>query len=111
MVAILTESDFAKRTVNLDAAYVYGDATFGNLFTVAASSIRRHYGHHNTYNTSLHLLASIPEGRTTPYADRSFRRGRCPTCPGSDFQEVAGRLLHLASASSFPEKQERDHAS
>ena len=70
MVAILTESDFAKRTVNLDAAYVYGDPTFGNLYAFAASSIRRHYGHHNTYNTSVHLLASIPEGRTTAYADQ-----------------------------------------
>ena len=70
MVAILTESDFAKRTVNLDAAYVHGDPTFGNLYAFAASSIRRHHGHHNTYNTSVHLLASIPEGPTTPYADQ-----------------------------------------
>ncbi|MDA1050289.1 MAG: hypothetical protein O3C40_07390 [Planctomycetota bacterium] len=70
MVAILTESDFAKRTVNLDATYVYGDPTFGNMYAFAASSIRRHHGHHNTYNTSVHLLASIPEGPTTPYADQ-----------------------------------------
>lgn len=70
MVAILTESDFAKRMVNLDAAFVYGDPAFGNLFTFAASSVRRHYGHHNTYNTSLHLLASIPEGATTLFADQ-----------------------------------------
>ncbi len=70
MVAILTESDFAKRTVNLDATYVYGDPTFGNMFTFAASSIRRHHGHHNTYNTSVHLLASVPEGQRTAYADQ-----------------------------------------
>lgn len=70
MVAILTESDFVKSTVNLDAAYVYGDATFGNLFAFGASSIRRHYGYHNAYNTSLHLLASVPEGPTTPFADQ-----------------------------------------
>lgn len=70
MIALLTESDFAKRTINLDAAYVYGDPTFGNLFAFGASSIRRHYGYHNTYNTSLHLLASVPEGPTTPYADQ-----------------------------------------
>ena len=42
MVALLTESDFAKRTVNLDAAYVYGSDGVGNLFAFAASSIRRH---------------------------------------------------------------------
>lgn len=70
MVAILTESDFAKRTVNLDATYVFGSAGFGNLFALGASSIRRHHGYHNTYNTSLHLLASIPEGRTTEFADQ-----------------------------------------
>jgi hypothetical protein len=70
MVAILTESDFAKRTVNLDGTYVYGDPTFGNLFAFGASSIRRHYGYHNAYNTSVHLLASFPEGPTTPFADQ-----------------------------------------
>ncbi|MEO8495400.1 MAG: hypothetical protein ABI614_10035 [Planctomycetota bacterium] len=70
MLAFLTESDFAKRTVNLDAAYAYGDPAFGNVFAVAASSIRRHYGYHNAYNTSLHVLASIPEGPTTPFADQ-----------------------------------------
>lgn len=70
MVAILTESDFAVRTINLDATYTYGDAVFGNLFAFAASSIRRHYGYHNTYNTSLHLLASIPEDGRTDYADQ-----------------------------------------
>lgn len=68
MVALLTESDFAKRTINLDGVYVYGDEQFGNLFAFGASSIRRHYGYHNTYNTSLHLLASFPEGDTTDYA-------------------------------------------
>jgi hypothetical protein len=70
MVAILTESDFAVRTVNLDATYVYGDPAFGNLFAVGASSIRRHHGYHNTYNTSLHLLASIPEDGRTDFADQ-----------------------------------------
>jgi len=70
MIALLTESDFAKRTIDLDAAYVYGDDAFGDLFVVAASSIRRHQGYHNSYNTSLHVLASIPNGRRTAYADQ-----------------------------------------
>ncbi len=70
MVALLTESDFAKRTVNIDATYVEGSDGFGNLFAFGISAIRRHHGYHNTYNTSLHLLASIPEGQTTDFADQ-----------------------------------------
>lgn len=70
MVALLTESDFAQRTVNLDATYVYGSEEFGNLFAFGASSIRRYHGYHNTYNTSLHFLASIPEGQATEFADQ-----------------------------------------
>lgn len=70
MVALLTESDFAKRTVNLDATYVYGGDGFGNLFAFGASSIRRHHGYHNTYNTSLHVLASFPQGGPTDFADQ-----------------------------------------
>ncbi len=70
MVAILTESDFAVRTINIDAAYVYGDPAFGDLYTFGVSSIRRHYGYENTYNTSIHLLASFPDGRPTPYSDQ-----------------------------------------
>ncbi len=70
MIAILTESDYFKRTINLDAAYVYGDPVFGEVFTVAASSIRRFHGFENTYNSSLHVLASFPDGPTTDYADQ-----------------------------------------
>ena len=70
MVGILTESDFAKRTVNLDAVYVYGDDLFGDLFAFGASAIRRHHGFHNTYNTSVHILGSYPDGATTDYADQ-----------------------------------------
>jgi hypothetical protein len=70
MVALLTESDFAKRTVNIDATYVEGSDGFGNLCAFGASSIRRHHGYHNSYNTSLHVLVSIPEGKTTEFADQ-----------------------------------------
>lgn len=70
MIAFLTESDFLHRTVNLDAAYIYGDDAFGDLFAFGASSIQRHHGFHNTYNTSVHLLASFPDGPTTDYADQ-----------------------------------------
>jgi hypothetical protein len=68
MVALLTESDFATRTINMDVAYVYGSNQFGNLFAFGLSSISRHHGFHNTYNTSLQVLASIPEGPSTSYA-------------------------------------------
>ena len=70
MIAILTESDFAKRTVNLDAAYVYGDDAFGDLFAFGASAIRRHHGYHNVYNSSVHVLASFPDGPRTDYTDQ-----------------------------------------
>lgn len=70
MVALLTESDFFKRTVNFDVAYVEGDAVHGDVLAIGLSGIRRHYLHHNTYNTSLHLLASFPTNGVTPYADQ-----------------------------------------
>jgi len=71
MVALLTESDFAKRTINADAVYVYSDdAGFGDLFACGVSSIRRHQGYENTYNTSLHFLSSVPTNGSTDYAQR-----------------------------------------
>ncbi|MBI1902584.1 MAG: hypothetical protein HYS13_15895 [Planctomycetia bacterium] len=70
MVALLTESDFYVATVNLDAVYVYSDGDTGDMFVFAASAIRRHYLFHNTYNTSLHVLTSIPTRDTTPFADQ-----------------------------------------
>lgn len=70
MYAILTESDFASATVNVDAVYVDGDAGFGDLFAFGISSIRRHHLFENTYNTSFHVLSSIPNGTRTDYADQ-----------------------------------------
>lgn len=70
MAAILTESDFAHNTINADLVYVYGDELFGDLYAFGLSAIRRHHGYHNTYNTSLHFLASFPDGRRTSYADQ-----------------------------------------
>jgi hypothetical protein len=70
MVALLTESDFASSTVNLDVAYAYGNPSFGDLVAFGVSGIRRIHGYHNTYNTSLHLLASFPTEGTTPFADQ-----------------------------------------
>jgi len=70
MVALLTESDFASSTVNIDVAYAYGDPSFGDLVAFGVSDIRRIHGYHNTYNTSLHLLASFPTDGTTPFADQ-----------------------------------------
>ena len=70
MVALLTESDFEHNTVNLDVAYTYGDPSFGDLVAFGVSGIRRIHGYHNTYNTSLHMLASFPTDGTTPFADQ-----------------------------------------
>ncbi len=70
MVGLLTESDFYRSTVNADVVYVYGDDMFGDLIAFGASGIQRIHGYHNTYNTSLHVLASFPTHGTTPYADQ-----------------------------------------
>jgi len=68
MFALLTESDFARSMVNLDAVYVdSGDPTFGDLWAFGASAVQRHYLYENTYNTSLHFLASVP-GNSGPTA-------------------------------------------
>ena len=70
LYAFLTESDFACSTVNIDGVYVDGDEAFGDLFAFGVSSIRRHHLYENTYNSSLHLLASFPGGDRTAYADQ-----------------------------------------
>ncbi len=71
MIALLTEGDFKHSTINIDAAYVFGNEFgTGDLVAFGVSSIRRHYLHHNTYNTSLHLLASYPISGRTAYADQ-----------------------------------------
>ncbi|MCA9213301.1 MAG: hypothetical protein KDB27_09565 [Planctomycetales bacterium] len=73
MVALLTERDFQHTTVNLDAVYVYGnDLVTGDLLTFGVSAIQRHYGYHNTYNSSLHVLGSYPTQGVTPYADQGI---------------------------------------
>lgn len=70
MVGLLTESDYYKSTINLDAVYVYDENMFGDVLAVGASAIQRHHGYYNTYNTSLHVLASFPTNGTTPYAQQ-----------------------------------------
>ena len=71
MVAILTESDFQRATVNLDAAYISSeDDEIGNVVAFGASAIQRINLLHNTYNSSLHFLASYPTGDRTDYADQ-----------------------------------------
>ena len=70
MVALLTESDFYRSTVNADVVYTYGDEQFGDMVAFGVSGIQRIHGYHNTYNTSLHLLASFPTEETTPFAEQ-----------------------------------------
>ncbi len=66
MVGLFTESDFASSTINADIVHVHtDDNTFGSLTAVGLSGIQRIHGFHNTYNTSLHVLASFPgDGET-----------------------------------------------
>lgn len=70
MVGIFTETDVFRSTINLDGVYVYGDPQFGDMCAFGASAIQRFYGAHNTYNTSLHVLASFPTNGVTPFADQ-----------------------------------------
>lgn len=68
LVGFFTESDYRLSTVNADLAYVWSDDNFGNLFVAGLSGIQRLNGFHNTYNSSMHLLASFPTDGETPYA-------------------------------------------
>ncbi|MDG1893955.1 MAG: hypothetical protein P8J37_03505 [Fuerstiella sp.] len=65
LVGLFTETDIAKSTINADIAYVDSQSIHGSLLTVALSGIQRFHGTHNTYNSSLHALTSIPTGTET----------------------------------------------
>jgi hypothetical protein len=68
LVALLTESDFARSTVNADVVYVESNAPTGDLVAFGLSGIQRHQGYFNNYNTSLHVLASFPVNGESPFA-------------------------------------------
>ena len=68
MIGLFTESDFSKSTVNADVAYVWSDDGIDDLVAFGISSIRRFSGFHNTYNSSLHFLASFPTNGETSLA-------------------------------------------
>ncbi len=65
LVGLFTETDIASSTINADIAYVDSPSINGSLLTVALSGIQRFHGTHNTYNSSLHVLTSIPTGMET----------------------------------------------
>ncbi len=70
VVGLFTESDFRRSTVNADVVYVHSDSSFGSMWALALSSIQRFHGHENTYNTSFHVLASIPTDAETKASGR-----------------------------------------
>lgn len=70
LYAVLSEADWGDRTLNLDVTYADHGPFNGDLLAVGASSIQRIVGCRNTYNASLHLLASTPTGRETAAAGR-----------------------------------------
>ena len=70
LVALLTESDFARTTVNADVVYVESDEERGDLIAFGLSGIQRHQGYYNTYNSSLHLLGSFATNGETPTAQQ-----------------------------------------
>lgn len=71
LFALLTESDFAISTVNADVVYVdssVNNNNAGSLIAFGLSAIQRIHGFYNTYNTSLHVLASFPTQQETAAA-------------------------------------------
>ncbi|GAB4155117.1 MAG: hypothetical protein Tsb009_31900 [Planctomycetaceae bacterium] len=65
LVGLFTESDFRNNTINFDVGYLHSQTQLGSLAAFGLSAIRRFHGHENTYNSSLHVLASFPtEGET-----------------------------------------------
>ena len=68
LFALLTESDFASSTVNADFAYVKSEARNGDLIAWAVSGIQRFHGFRNTYNSSIHFLASHAIDGESPLA-------------------------------------------
>jgi hypothetical protein len=65
LVGLFTESDYRKNTINFDLAYLHSQTQLKSLAAVGLSGIRRFHGTENTYNSSLHILASFPtEGET-----------------------------------------------
>jgi len=68
LVGLFTESDFRKNTVNADVAYVWSNNGIDDLVVAGLSGIRRISGFHNTYNSSLHFLTSIPTNGETNLA-------------------------------------------
>lgn len=68
MIGLFTESDFEKNMVNADVAYVWSDDGIHDLVAMGVSGVRRFHGHHNTYNSSLHFLASFPTNGETVIA-------------------------------------------
>lgn len=65
MYAILTETDVAASTINADVVYVDAEDPTRDMVALGISAIQRIHGFQNTYNTSLHALASFPtEGAT-----------------------------------------------
>jgi hypothetical protein len=70
LFALLTESDFAKSTVNADIVYVQSDTPASDLVAFGLSGIQRIQGYYNTYNTSLHLLGSFPTNGESSFAQQ-----------------------------------------
>jgi len=70
MVGLFTESDFLFSTVNADIAYVDSKTAMGSLMTAGVSAIQRVEGAHNIFNSSLHVLWSVPTERETTASGR-----------------------------------------
>ncbi len=68
IIGLFTESDFEHYTVNADIGFVQDAGNVNNMIGVGISGIRRIHGYHNTYNSSLHFLASLPTNGETNIA-------------------------------------------
>lgn len=68
LIGFFTETDIYESTINADVAYTWSDNNIDDLIVFGVSGIQRINGFHNTYNSSLHFLASFPTNDETPLA-------------------------------------------
>ena len=70
LIGLFTETDLSFATVNVDVVYVDSNTDQDRSFHLGASSIQRIHAFDHTFNTSFHVLGSIPtDGDPSPVAE------------------------------------------
>ena len=61
LFGLYNELDYEKRTINVDLVYVNAGGNTGSAAFAALSSIRRFDAPNNTWNSTFHVLTSVPQ--------------------------------------------------